>query len=526
MDFDVIISGGTVFSGDLEPGVKADVGIRDGRVMAVGPISAKAETVVDATGRFVAPGFIDIHSHSDYTLLVDPRAMSAIHQGVTLEVIGNCGFGCAPVADPLQAIHGIYGFDGTRPIGWRNFAGYFAALEASQPAVNVMSLAPAGQLRRASGIDLEVRTDAAGHRRLARLLDICMDEGCCGFSTGLEYPVERSADEAEVTALAAATARAGGFYATHTRARGAGALPAIDEAIRTARGAGVQLQISHIIPRSTSEGEIEGALSRVERARTDGVDVGFDMHTRAFGTTMLNTLLPPWIASLGEADRRASLGDASVRDRIRPFPSIISSLADWSRVVLLDTRLWPEYGRQSLAEIGEKRRQDPFHAALDLLMREDASGRPMMVILPCYTTEQQADFFAHPDCIPASDATTLAPDGPLADAVFHGAYSWASWFYRFMVRETRRIAPPEAIHRMTGKPAQVLGLRDRGRLMPGMAADIAVFDPETFGERSEVFTPNRLAVGMSDVFVNGVHTLRAGAPTGQRAGRVLRGRSG
>jgi N-acyl-D-aspartate/D-glutamate deacylase len=526
MDCDVLIEGGMVCSGDLAPAIRADVAIKGSRIAAIGRLSSNANTVVHAEGKFVAPGFIDIHSHSDYTLLADPRAVSAIHQGVTLEVIGNCGFGCAPIEDPRAAALGIYGFDSSVPINWRDFKGYFAALEAARPAVNVMSLAPAGQIRRAAGIDLQRPAAESERHRLVRLLDKCMGDGCCGFSTGLEYPVERAADEVEVTALVRTTAMHGGFYATHTRARGAGALPAIDEAIRTARAARAQLQISHIIPRSTDHGEIEGVLERVETARRQDVNVGFDMHTRTFGTTMLNTLLPPWVTVNGDAERIRILSDIAARARIRSFPSIITSLGDWSRVLLLDMPPWPDYGRKSVAQVAEMRGQDPFDAALDLLVRETEGSRPFMVLLSCYTEAQQAAFFSHPDCIPASDATTLAPDGPLAEAVFHGAYSWAAWFYRFMVRERRLITPEEAVHRLTGKPAGVLGLRERGRLVEGQLADIVVFDPESYSERAGAFTPNQLASGVSDLFVNGVHTVCGGVATGQRAGIVIRGRSG
>jgi len=526
MDCDVLIEGGMVCSGDLSPAVRADVAIKGSRIVAVGRLSGGAKTVVNAEGKLVAPGFIDIHSHSDYTLLADPRAMSAIHQGVTLEVLGNCGFGCAPLADPRAAAMGIYGFDGSVALDWRDFNGYFAALEAARPAVNVMSLAPAGQIRRAAGIDLQKPTTEAERNQLAQLLQRCMEDGCCGFSTGLEYAVEQASDETEVAALARVAALHGGFYATHTRARGRGALAAIDEAIRTAREAGAQLQISHIIPRSTDHGEIEGAFERVETARRQDLDVSFDMHTRPFGTTMLNTLLPPWVMAMDEADRLRVLADRAARERIRTFPSIITSLGDWSRVILMDMPPWPDYGRKSMVEVADMRGQDPFDAALDLLARESEGSRPFMVLLPCYTEAQQAAFFSHPGCVPASDATTLAPDGPLAEASFHGAYSWAAWFYRFMVRERRLIRPEEAVHRMTVKPASILGLRERGRLVEGLLADIVVFDPESYGERAEMFTPNRLASGVSDLFVNGVHTISAGAVTGQRAGAVIRGRSG
>ncbi|MGE0239498.1 MAG: amidohydrolase family protein, partial [Parvibaculaceae bacterium] len=378
MAFDILIQGGTVCSGELTPARRADVAIQGDTIAAVGRIEGDARLVIDATDRVVAPGFIDIHSHSDYTLLVDPRAMSAIHQGVTLEVVGNCGFGCAPVGKRSPR-EGIYGFDGSVPLEWTGMDGYFATLEARRPAVNVMSLVPNGQLRRAVVHDLEAPASAEERKEMAVLLDRCLEEGGVGYSTGLEYPVERAAPEAEIGALAGHAARRGGFYATHTRARGVGALPAIDEAIRTARAARARLQISHIIPRRTEGGEIDESLARVAQARAQDVDATFDMHTRAFGTTMLNTLLPPWVTQGSREERDYLLADPAARARMRDYASIIASVGDWSRVILLDMPTWPEYGRLSLAEVGERRKQDPLDAAFELLRREPADGLPFMV---------------------------------------------------------------------------------------------------------------------------------------------------
>jgi N-acyl-D-aspartate/D-glutamate deacylase len=526
MTYDAIIFGGKVCSGELEPALQADVAIEGGRIAAVGHLSGDARTVIDATGHVVSPGFIDIHSHSDYTLLADPRALSAVHQGVTLEVVGNCGFGCAPIGNPAAAREGIYGFDGSVPLMWRDFTGYFAALQSAQPAVNVMSLVPNGQLRRAALDDLDAPAGRAALEEMAKLLEQGLLDGCCGYSTGLEYPVERGASEEELGVLVKRAAECGAFYATHTRARGVGALPAIEEAIRTARQARARLQISHIIPRRTEDGEIERSFDLVAKARAEDVEVAFDMHTRAFGTTMLNTLLPPWVTKGSWERRDQFLSDGTARERMREYPSIIPSVEDWARVVLLDMPAWPEYGRLSLAEVAERRGQDPLDTAYDLLRGEPRDGPPFMVILLCYSPEQQAAFFSHPDCIPASDATTLAPDGPLARSMFHGAYTWAAWFYRFMVREKRLLSPEEAVHRMSGLPASVLGLKRRGRLKVGMAADVAVFDPAGFSERGTVFEPNALATGMRDLFVNGIATLREGSATGERAGRVVRSLDG
>ena len=526
MIFDAIIHSGRVCSGELEPSAVADIAIADGKIAAIGNLNQDARTLIDATGYLVSPGFIDIHSHSDYTLLADPRAMSAIHQGVTLEVVGNCGFGCAPVRDALAARDGIYGFDNSVALAWHDFDGYFSALEARRPAVNVMSLVPNGQLRRAALKTLEEPIGREGLHAMSALLDKGLEQGCCGFSTGLEYPAERSASEEELGALVKRTSAHCAFYATHTRARGVGALPAIEEAIRTARQARARLQISHIIPRRTEDGEIERSLELVAKARAEDLDVTFDMHTRAFGTTMLKTLLPPWVTKGSREQRDQLLTESHARARMRDYPSIISSVGDWSRVILLDTASWPEYGRMSLAEIGERRQQHPLDAAYDLLRREPREGPPLMVILLCYTPDQQATFFSHPDCIPASDATTLAPDGPLSRSTFHGAYTWAAWFYRFMVRERRLLSDEEAVHRMSGLPARVLGLKRRGRLKPGMAADLAVLDCETFSDRGSVFEPNVLATGVRDLFVNGVATIRDGNATGERAGRIVRSTAG
>jgi N-acyl-D-aspartate/D-glutamate deacylase len=523
MSLEIVIRGGLLCSGDPMPPVAGDLGIAGGRIAAVGAIDGAAPVEIDAHGLIVAPGFIDIHSHSDYTLLVDPRAASAVHQGVTLEVLGNCGFGCAPIGDPALAPGSIYGCDGSVPLDWRGIAGYLDRLEERRPAVNVMTLVPNGQLRRATvGLaDRPATPDELAAMR--RLLAEGLEEGAIGFSTGLEYPAESGAPESEVTALVEVARAAGGLYATHTRARDAAALPAIDEAIRTAAATGARLQVSHLFPRTTADGMIGRAIERVERAAASGVDVHFDMHTRPFGTTMLNTLLPPWASAEGPERRADLLRDPAARARMREHRSIVASLGDWSRVVLLDLPPWPQYSRRSLAEIGAERGQDPHDAALELLAAEPADGRPFMVILLCYSADQQAEMFAHPGCVPASDATTLAPDGPLAGAVFHGAYSWAAWFWRFTVRERRLLAPEEAVHRMTGLPADILGLPDRGRLRVGAAADIVVLDPGRFGERGTVYEPSRLAEGVRHLFVNGVATLRDGAPTGARGGRVLRG---
>lgn len=521
MAFDLVIRNGTLFDGSGSEPVKADVAVADGVIHEIGKPDAGGADVLDAEGLFVAPGFIDIHSHSDFTLLVDPRAMSSVHQGVTLEVIGNCGFGCFPIADPALAANNIYGFTDAVPVSWSGAAGYLERLETANPAVNVLTLVPNGQLRLSTvGMDNRPAT-AKELGRMKYLLEKGMEEGAFGLSSGLEYPAEAGAGEAELTELCRVVARAGGLYATHTRKRDAGAAEAVEEAVRTARNAAVRLQVSHLLPRAGRD-ECERCVEVVERALARGDDLAFDMHTRLYGTTYLSTVIPPWAMEGGKAALAGRLGDRAARRRMKEFRSILSAGGDWQRIVLLDNALWPEYARRDIAAIAEERGQEPLDTVYDLLVRAVDDLHRLMVIIHCYVPDQQREIFSHPSCMPGSDATTLATDGPLANSAFHGAYTWASWFYRFMVRETGALKPEEAIHRLSGLPARTLELSDRGRIARGASADIAIFNPETFGEQGTTFEPNQLAAGMVHVMVNGVPTLRDGVLTGNQAGQVLR----
>lgn len=522
MALSLILRGGTVYDGTGKPSVVADVAVEDGRIAAIGKIDGKAEREIDAKGLAVAPGFIDIHSHSDYTLLLDPRAVSAVHQGVTLEVIGNCGFGCGPIRRPDLAPQAIYGFDGSVELTWKTLGGYLDRLSSVKPAVNVITLVPNGQLRLST---IGLSDQPANREQLSAMQDLLregLSEGAIGYSTGLEYATEVGAGEEELTALAKVAGKADGLYATHTRDRAAKALEAIEEGIRTGRNADVRTQVSHLVPRNTKDGVFERSIELVEKARSGGQDVRFDMHTRLYGTTMLHTMLPPWAGAGGKEAARANLRSKEARQKMRQYQSILSSVGDWNRVVLLDLPIMSEYSRRSLADVAKERGQDAYDAAFDIIEATLDLPRSPMVILLTYTEQQQEAVFSHPLCMPASDATTLAPDGPLGGAVFHGAYTWASWFWRFMVRDTKALTPEDAVHRMTGLPATVLDITDRGVLKPGARADVAVFDPATFGERGTTFEPNLLATGMKHVVVNGVVTLSDGKLTGHRGGEVLR----
>jgi N-acyl-D-amino-acid deacylase len=520
-----VLRGGNVLDGTgRRPAYVADVVIIGDSIVDVGRIAPieGAETI-DVSGRYVAPGFIDIHSHSDFTLLRDPRAVSQITQGVTTEVIGNCGFGCCPICDASLAREAIYGYDESVDITWRDLDGYFSVLEKAKPSVNVAALIPNGQLRLSvlGTASRPARVEEVG--RMARLLRDGLEQGAIGYSTGLEYPWESPAPEEEISTLCAVAAEFGGLYATHTRNRDDKAIAAIDEAIRIARRTDVRLQISHISPRRGMDDTLR-ALDRVDKARAVGQDVAFDMHTRCFGTTGLKVLLPAWALAGGREALAARLRDPGERERMRAYISLISAIGDWARVVLYDSPSHPHLARLDFETIGRQIGRDPHVCAFDILLGDiDHLHRPMVLLLT-YDEEILRETFRHPACAIGSDATALAPDGPLAGSVFHGAYSWASWFFRRMVRETLTFSPQEGVHKLTAKAAERIGLLDRGTIRAGSRADIAVFDPVEFGETATTFDPNKIARGMIHVMVNGRFAMQEGALTGNRSGRILRAR--
>jgi N-acyl-D-aspartate/D-glutamate deacylase len=529
MQADLLIRNGTVIDGTAAPPFRADVAIKDGTILDIGTIEKQeGAPCLDAQGLFVAPGFIDIHSHSDFTMIVDPRAVSSITQGVTLEVVGNCGHGCAPIGDPELAKMNIYGHQEGHEIGWRTMAEYLGALEAGKPTVNVASLVPNGNLRLAVAGLVDRPSTPDELKRMKSLLTQCLEEGAFGFSTGLEYGPERDCTEAEIVELCRVASDAGGFYATHTRNRNGEAQETIAEAIRTGTASNLPLQISHIsvVSRLVEDGRwaIKDAIRQVDEAQGRGLDVGFDMHTRLFGTTNLSAALPPWALEGDKASVAARLQSAATRRELKTYPSIITALArdDWNNIVVFDSKAHPEFARKSIAEISELTGVAPFDAIYNLLLAEIDDLHSLMILAFTYREEDIRIAFEHPSCMVGSDATALAPDGPLAGTSFHGAYTWASWFYRHFVRDKQSLSPQEAIRRLTSLPASRLGLTDRGVLRKGVCADVAIFDPAAFADQGTTFEPNQTALGMHHVIVNGKVVLKDGELTGERSGQVLR----
>jgi len=484
---ELIVRHGTVLDGTGAPAFRADVGVRDGKIAAVGDLShAAARQDLNAAGFLVTPGFIDIHSHSDFTLLADPRAQSSIAQGVTTELIGNCGHGCAPIAAIEAAKGNIYGYGPQPPITWRSIGEYLQTLEAARPAVNVLTLVPNGMLcRTVLGLDDRPPTDAE-LREIGGLLEAGLDEGAIGFSVGLEYPIERSCGTEQIVQLCEIAAKYDGLFAPHLRNKDVAGLEGIDEGLRIAAASGVRLHIPHIVQRPGGPPDANArALERIDCALRSGFDVSIDMHTRVHGLTNLAAALPSWVLEGDAARLRERLSDPAIRHRLAEHKSLITSLAlgGWDRLSLLTSARRPDLMGRSFAAMASERGTTPFDVVLDILLEEADNPYFPLCIAESYTEDQLRQAYEHPACMVTSDATALCTDGPLAVSVFHGAYTWVSWFFRRFVREEPTFAPEEAIRKLTSQPAERLGLADRGVLAPGQWADVAVFDPERFAER-------------------------------------------
>lgn len=523
---DVVVRNGIVVDGTGAPRFSADVGVQDGRIATLGDLSnVAAVQELDASGLIVAPGFIDIHSHSDFTLLVDPRAQSSVAQGVTTELVGNCGHGCAPLSDVEAAKGNIYGYTPQLPITWSSMAGYLQQLESARQAVNVLTLVPNGMLCRAvMGLN-ERPPDHAELRQMVRLLEAGLDEGAIGFSVGLEYPIESSCTTEQLVELCKIAAKYDGLFAPHLRNKDIMGLEAVEEGLQIAASAGVRLHVPHLVQRPGGPpGANEKAFALIDRALGSGLDVSIDMHTRLHGLTNLAAALPPWAFEGGSEGLRERLSDPTVRARLAQHKSLIQSMAlgGWDHVYLLTCSTRPDLIGKSFAEMARLRRATPFDAVLDVLLEEADDPYFPLCTSDSYTEEQLRDAYQHPACMVVSDATAGCPDGPLASSIFHGAYTWASWFFRRFVREERTFTLEDAVRKLTTQPAERLKLRDRGVLRIGAWADLAIFDQATFGERGTLKEPNQLAQGMMHVLVNGVVEMKDGGFTSLRGGRVLR----
>jgi len=524
---DVLLRGGTVVDGTGSPGRGADVAIVGDRIAAVGDLSdSEGAVTLDASGLTVAPGFIDIHSHSDLALLINSRAESKLRQGVTTEVIGQCGESPAPCpegrGDTGREFFGAWGeaVDWT----WGSFADYLEALRGQGTSVNVAAVVGHSTIR--AVIVGEENRAPTGEEQAAMeaAVEAAVSEGAFGMSTGLVYAPGMFAETEELIGLAAAAARAGGLYFSHIRGERETLLASIGEAVEIGRRAEVGVQIAHLKAEGRANwGKTGAALEALEDAQNSGVEVTFDVYPYTAWGTSLSQLLPAWAREGGRDAMVERLRDPGLRSRVGK-ELIAAAAADpgrWERRLLAFVGSEGNRALQGMAigEIAAGRGAEPEEVVMDLLVEE--SGQAGMVGFGM-CEEDVRRVISHPLAMIGSDSVAAAPYGLLGEGHPHPrTYGTFPRVLGRYVREEGVLSLEEAVAKMTSRPAAKLGLRDRGRIAPGMAADIAVFDAETIADRATYEKPHQYGVGVRWVIVNGVVELDGEVHQGRGAGRVL-----
>lgn len=530
--FDIVIRNGRIIDGTGSPWYSGDVGIRGGKIAAIGNLAhAESLRVVDARGMVVAPGFIDMLGQSELTILVNPHLPSKIFQGITTELTGEGG-SIAPLSDAIiKADHLGYEHYKINP-DWKTFREYFARLERQGIGINFGSYVGATQVRRMVIGDDNRAPTPPELERMKSLVREAMKDGAVGVSTSLQYAPAPYASTEELIALAAESARFGGIYATHMRSEGGAIISALDEAIRIGREAKIPVEVWHLKAAGKPNwGRMPEIVAHIERARQAGVDISANTYAYPAWFNSFSAFIPPWAHDGGEAKMLERLKDPSMRARIRKEMETPTTEWDneWQEVpgpeaivvsVVHNPKLLPLQGK-TLAEIARMWGKDPIDTIFDLLIQDDAYT---YVAVFGMSEPDVALALMQPWVSVDNDSQGTAPDGLLGKEHPHPrAYGTFPRILRKYVREEKRLRLEEAIRKFTALPAQRMRLTDRGVLKAGMWADVVVFDPETVRDRATFENPNQLSEGMQYVLVNGVPVIDGGRATDALPGKVLRG---
>lgn len=519
---DLILRGGVVYDGLGGEPITADVAVTGDRIERIGDLSREtAGKVIEVNGRAVAPGFIDIHTHSDFGLFDNPGMASSLMQGVTTEVVGNCGMSVGLLTDnPIFGQMARWVKRGGHEITWGSMGGYISLIEDRGMGLNVCTLSGHGTIRTAV-LGYENRPpDAAELSRMQSILQESMDAGSVGISTGLEYVPGSFAGFDEQVALVKVAAAAGGYYATHLRNEGDTLVESVKEAIDIAEAAAAPLQLSH----HKAEGhanwpKIDVTLAMMEAARERGLDVLTDQYPyTAFMTGLSVILLPGWAMEGTAEDTQGRLKDTESRTRI--LGEIARRDFDWDRIRVGIARNRPEVQGLSLTALGKREKSTPAEAALDLIIAEDGWVSAAHFAMSEENVEQ---ILRYPYTMIGSDGIAHDPDSPQSkDNTHPRSYGTFSRLLGKYVRERHVISLSDGIRRMTSLPAQRLKFFDRGVLREGAKADITVFDPKDIVDRATFENPHQYSVGIEHVVVNGSLAVENGEVKGGRYGRFLR----
>lgn len=515
--------------GEGGPPTIGDICLDGGRLLAVGGAwPGEAMQVIDVGGRVVSPGFIDLHTHSDVSLLSSPGAISAVEQGITTQQVGLCGFSAAPIAKrpPADSVDDpIFGFPDV-PITWSSLSEYRDLLEAARPATNVAMLVGHNTVRReVMGLN-DRQPDETDMRAMARAVEEALDAGARGLSTGLTYPPGAYAEREEIVRLAELIGDRG-MYHTHMRYARHGqpgaVMSSLQEAIDTANQARVRLNVSHLYPHpGDTEDEAGRLLDKIDAARHDGIDVAFDVTVFTRGGGAFAQQLPRWAKSGGGNAIKGLLTDPSLRRRLfdeMTGPDVPAWKLDWGDRIVVKTashQLAAMVGH-SLSDLAARQGRHPLDVAFDLLLEDPQ-------VWMAASSKRQADLdtmLTHSLAVPITDGLSAHPQLHRAQGLMPKTFGTFPHFFGRYVRDQSVVSLSDGIRRATKLPAERMGLHDRGRLLPGLAADVVVFDPTSIANQAGDSTPWMRPTGVEHVFVNGVHTVSDGAATGRRAGQVL-----
>jgi len=525
---DILVKNGIVIDGTGEPAFRADVGVVKDRIALVAKnIEQQATRTIDARGLHVAPGFIDPHAHSDLSLLVDPRAESKVRQGVTTEIVGNCGFSPAPLLnaaiDEMQTKTRSLGLDLT----WKSMGEYLDRLRTPGTALNVVALIGHNTVRGSVlGYD-DIQPEPAQQARMEQVVAEAMTQGARGLSTGLYYPPGYYAHTKEVIGLARVVARYGGIYATHIRNESDRLLEAVTEAIEIGQHAGVQVEIAHLkLLGYRNWTGIDRLVSMLESAQAHGVRLGCDQYPYPAGSSWLASILPYWAQAGGSRTVAERLRDPATRAQLekdwkanRNEWEDRSGIRDWTDVIICNCQGRPEVLGKNIAEIAGSEGKAPLETVVDLIVTSGGS-------VSCVWFDQSEDnvraLMRHPMVAVGSDGSSLSPHGVLGRSRPHPrSYGTFPRVLGRYVREEKVLSLEEAVTKMTQLTAQRFGLSGRGTVQEGNWADLVLFDAQTVADKATFAQPHCYPVGIPYVIVNGSIVIDRGQHTGELAGQVL-----